>query len=316
VNEALRWLVRPPAPLAAPTLEAWWQAQSGQTAGLPLPADRAFAGGALADRLGYAFAAGYQAALASLFGARLAPGELSSLCATEERGAHPKVLATTLEPRGDSFVVNGTKTWGTMAPMAGALLVVAVAGAGDGGRRLLRLVRVPVGAAGLALEARPPTPMAPEVAHALVRLEGVIVPADAVLEGDGYERYLKPFRTVEDVHVLSAAVGYLASAGARRAWPEPLREALYGLAVSLRGLAALDPSAPETHLALAGAVALARRLFDECGPARQAAPDDEAARWERDRMLLVIADMVREKRREAAWRRVAPGAPPGGPDEP
>jgi acyl-CoA dehydrogenase len=311
VNDALRWLVRPPPPLIAPTLDAWWRAQSGQTAGLPLHVDRALASGALADRLGHAFAAGYQAALTSLFGAHLAAGELSSLCATEEGGAHPKALATTLEPRGDSFVVNGTKTWGTMAPLAGVLFVVAVAGADEGGRRALRLVRVPVGAAGLSIEARPPTPMAPEVAHAIVRLEGVVVPAGAVLEGDGFERYLKPFRTVEDVHVIAAAVGYLAASGARRGWPESLRESLCGLALSLRSLAVLDPSAVETHVALAGAVSFARRLFDECSSAWQTAPDDEAARWERDQFLLVIADKVRQKRRESAWQRVGQAAEGG-----
>ncbi|HEU4411510.1 MAG TPA: acyl-CoA dehydrogenase family protein [Polyangiaceae bacterium] len=311
MNDALRWLVRPPPPPEAPTLDAWWRAQSAQTSGLPLPVDRALAGGALADRLGYAFAAGYQAALASIFGAHLAAGEIASLCATEAGGNHPKALTTKLEPRGDSFAVTGTKTWSTMVPLAGVLFVVAVAGAAEGGRPLLRLVRVPVGATGLGVEARPPTPMGPEIVHAVVRLEGVVVPAAAVLEGDGYERYLKPFRTVEDVCVLAASVGYLAAAGARRGWPEPLRESLYALGLSLRGLAALDPSAPETHLGLAGALTFARRLFDECAAAWQAAPDDEAARWERDRMLLVIAEAARQKRRESAWGRVGPGAPAG-----
>ncbi|MCU0684611.1 MAG: acyl-CoA dehydrogenase family protein [Polyangiaceae bacterium] len=305
MNDVLRWLTRPPPALDGPTLEAWWPGQWQRTAAMPAPIDRAFAGGALADRLGYAFAAGYQAALTALFGPPHSEGAIASLCATEEGGSHPKVLTTTVERRGDTLVVNGTKTWATMAPIARTLYVVAVAGEGEGGRRRLQIVRVPAAAAGLTLEARPPVPMAPEVTHAFLRLEGVALPLEAGLEGDGYERYVKPFRTVEDVHVLAAAVGYLAAAGARRAWPEPLREGLLGLALSLRGLAALDPSAPETHLALAGSVALTRRLCDECDAAWQAAPDDEAARWQRDRVLLNVANSARQKRRESAWRALS-----------
>ncbi len=51
------------------------------------PLEAAVRGGARADRVGYAFAAGYQAALRALF--PLAPGQLGSLCATEAHGAHP-----------------------------------------------------------------------------------------------------------------------------------------------------------------------------------------------------------------------------------
>ncbi len=307
VSDVLRWLVRPPPPLQAPTLDAWWRLQRAQTAELAAPVDRAFAGGALADRLGYAFAAGYQAALASLFGAG-ASADVASFCMTEAGGNRPKAVATVLERCGDSIVVSGSKTWATMAPLADVLYVVAREGEGEGGQPRLRLVRVPAGAPGVALETRPPTPMAPEVPHAFLRLERVALAPEAALEGDGYERYVKPFRTVEDVHVLAAAVAYLAAAGARRGWPEGLREALCGLGASLRGLAAFDPAAPETHLALAGCYALAGRLFDEGGAAWRAEPDDEAARWERDRVLLNVAEAARQKRREVAWLRVGPAA--------
>jgi acyl-CoA dehydrogenase len=309
VNDLLRRLVRPPPPLEATTLGAWWRAQAEHTASLPAPIDRAFAGGALADRLGYAFAAGYQAALAALFGDRVAAGEVASLCATEEGGNHPKAIATTLERRGDSIVITGAKTWATMSTLAGLLYVVASEPAAGGARPVLRLVRVPAAAAGVSIEPRRPAPVAPEIPHALVRLEGVVLPPEAALEGDGFDRYVRPFRTVEDVHVFAATAGYLSSAGARHGFRGPLRESLYGLAVALRGLAALDPSAPETHLALAGALALARPIFDEATAAFASAAGDEAARWARDRALLAVAETARQKRRERAWQKVAPDAP-------
>ncbi len=63
-----------------------------------LPMDRAVAGGFLADRIGYAFAAGYEAALR-----RLAPdlpeGPIVSLCITEKEGAHPRAIKARLDKR-------------------------------------------------------------------------------------------------------------------------------------------------------------------------------------------------------------------------
>src|SRR5438094_653029 len=58
--------------------------------------DRAAAAGFAADRLGYAFAGGYRAALA-----RLVPAVTGSacLCATEAGGGHPRFIRTTLAPR-------------------------------------------------------------------------------------------------------------------------------------------------------------------------------------------------------------------------
>src|SRR5437588_11886352 len=84
--------------------------------------DRAAAGGFVADRIGYAFLAGYRAALA-----RLDPTlSRASLCATEEGGAHPRAIKTRLAPQRDgAFVLDGEKTFATLASAAETLLVVA-----------------------------------------------------------------------------------------------------------------------------------------------------------------------------------------------
>src|SRR5262245_60367021 len=85
---------------------------------------RAAAAGFAADRLGYAFAGGYRAALA-----RLVPAVRGNacLCATEPGGAHPRYIKAALErlPDADAYRLDGTKTWVTLGTEADELLVVA-----------------------------------------------------------------------------------------------------------------------------------------------------------------------------------------------
>src|SRR5690606_8056571 len=97
--------------------------------------ERALWGGFEADRLGYAFVAGYQAALDRLLAIAAVDAvprrsQRMSLAATESGGAHPRAIATTLEAQPDgSFVLRGEKTFATLASAADELLVVASIGA-------------------------------------------------------------------------------------------------------------------------------------------------------------------------------------------
>jgi hypothetical protein len=70
-----------------------------------LPADRAAIGGFLADRMAYAFAAGYQAALHKL-DPTLPLEDLAALCVTEAGGGHPKVIESTLIQEHDHWTLN------------------------------------------------------------------------------------------------------------------------------------------------------------------------------------------------------------------
>jgi hypothetical protein len=58
------------------------------------------------------------------------------------------------------------------------------------------------------------------------------------------------------------------------------------------------------HLALAGALRGARRLVADSEPHWTLAAEPARARWERDKVLLTVADNARGKRAEAAWGRV------------
>lgn len=288
-------LVPPPAV----TLRAWWDATAAERARWETTIDRALVGGACADRLGFAFASGYAEALRALVPGA---GEITALCATEEGGNHPRAIRTALVAAGPGqYTLTGKKKWATVASEASALLVVATTGAGDDGKNRLRVVRVSTRAPGVTLRSAS-APFVPEIPHAEVDLENVAVAESDVLPGDGYDEYLKPFRTIEDLHVHGAVLGYLIGVARRRSMPRDLVETLATLAIATRALAAADAKSEATHLALAGLIALVARAVAQVE--EHWTSDDERTRWDRDRPLLRVASAAREARRERAWSLV------------
>ena len=251
-----------------------------------------------ADRLGFAFAVGYPAALE-----HMVPGvELPcALCVTEAEGNHPRAIQTTLEPAADGFVLEGIKSFVTFGTMAASLIVVARVGERPDGRPDLAVVRIPADRPGIELHEHPPTSFAPEVPHARVTFRGVDVRAEERLPGDGYLAYVKPFRTIEDIHVIGAAVGYLVGVAHRAGKLAVLVAELSALLVALDGLREMEPLDPRTHVALHGVF----RRFQEVSQSEAVArmwsrvPDEERTRWERDKALLRVA----QKAREARFRR-------------
>jgi alkylation response protein AidB-like acyl-CoA dehydrogenase len=258
------------------------------------PADDAISGGAAAADVAGAFLSGYLAALRALV-PDLPAGRRVCLCATEAGGAHPKQIASTIRDGR----LDGKKTWVTGAPLADLLLVLASEGTAQDGRKLLRLALVDARAPGVTLHPMPPTPFVPEIPHAEVSFAGVRV--ERLLDGDGWNDYVKPFRTVEDAHVFAAVLAYVARTGVRHGWPRELAERFISLLTSLRAIAEADPRQSATHLALAGALSFGRTLLAESAPHWSLAPEKERAAWERDRALLEVAGRARVARAEAAW---------------
>ncbi|MCC7538423.1 MAG: acyl-CoA dehydrogenase family protein [Deltaproteobacteria bacterium] len=266
---------------------------------------RAILGGYAADRIAFAFAAGYHAALGALVGVLPADARVA-LCATEEGGAHPRAIHTTLKEAPDGRLrLDGTKRFVTLASLADELLIVATRGTGADGRPRLVLVRVPVHTAGVTLEPLPDLPFASEVPHAAVRLDDVRVDASAVLEGDGYDRYLKPFRTIEDVHVHAALLSFLVRVARRDGWEPVEIERLVSLVAGAHTLALAPPSDAAVHVALAGLIAASRELVASTMPRWQKAPVEERSRFERDLRLMRVAETARNARTESAWRSLA-----------
>lgn len=304
------------APAVVERVEQWlpqWRAIAGEHAD---PMARAVAGGFAADRVGWAFATGYQAALRALVPS-LPDDTIAALCVTEERGNRPRDIATTITTLPDGSVsISGAKRWTTLGPDSALLLVVGrVADGNDTDRPRLRVARVPTATPGLTLVATAPTRFVPEVPHAGVRLDDVRLPADALLEGDGYADYVKPFRTIEDLHVTAAVLAYLLREARAHDWPAGFRERVVATLVVLTVLAAERASAAATHVALEGALQWAHQLYAEAATLWSGAGDEAAARWQRDAALFGVAGTARAARALRAWERVAQASKGGGDDD-
>ena len=291
-------------------LADWWPAWQSLDVGDDRPAALAVAGGHAADRVGWAFASGYQAALRAML-PELRRDTLAAFCVTEAAGNRPRDIRTTLTPLPDGMLrVDGAKCWTTLGPASTQLLVVAALPASaDATRPNLKVVRVPVPSAGLLLQPTPPTRFVPEVPHAQVQLQGVLVGADALLPGDGYSAYVKPFRTIEDLHVTLAVLAYLLREGRTRRWPAAFSEQLVATLELLLSLADEDVRDERMHVVLAGALHIAHRLYADASALWAATGDDPAAqRWQRDAALFDVAAKAREQRAVRAWERLATNA--------
>ncbi len=243
------------------------------------------------DRLGYAFIAGYSSAISVLDPTIV---EIGALCATEVGGGHPRAMQTTLV----DGALDGMKTFVSGGRLAKQLLVVAKVGEVDG-RPSLRIARIRADARGVEHGDGLELDFVPEVPHGTVKFTNARV--DAVLEGDGYEKYLKPFRTIEDLHVFGAVLGCLVHNG-RRVLVRSVVESLLAQLSAMVTLARQDPRDVGVHVALAGVISSSKILVDVLD--LSAFDADFRARFERDRVLLDIATKAREARRAKAWSAV------------
>lgn len=302
LDAALTAVLRP-APLRSFTTSSdWWRAHLALTEALPSPIDRAIVGAASVDRLGLAFAGGYAAALHAMVPA-LGPRTLASFAATEEGGAHPRAITTALTRDANGLALIGKKKWVTLGPEGGVMLVVARVASSEVGsdRPSLRVVRVDARAPGVTITPLPHMAFVPEIPHGSVTLEGVRVSDGDVLPGDGYDAYLKPFRTVEDVHVHAAFLAWLASIGVRAGWPTAALQQACALIASLHAIASEPPSSPAVHVALGGIIDATATLVGSLDPAWSSVDEAMRARWERDRPLLAVAGAARTQRLARAW---------------
>ncbi len=297
---------------AAPTAEAcasvqdWWPRQVALCAAGGDSMDHAIGGGFAADRFAWAFCSGYQAALRALSPA-LPAAALASLCVTESGGNQPRFIQTTLAPdphHPRKLLLNGHKRWTTLGGASSLMLVAARVASAGSERAVLKIVQVAHGTPGVSFRTMSNISFVPEVAHAEVRFEGVSVAASDVLEGDGYARYVKPFRTLEDLHVHAAILAYLLREARRLAWPHAWIERCLALLYALRTIAERDASAAATHVALAGALSMGAELVTAADAHWQGTAEAAKERWERDKGLLAVAAAAREKRSQRAWERL------------
>lgn len=281
-------------------IDGWWTIHQRVAAPYATTVGRAFVAGFAMDRIGYAFASGYTEALAHLVPSLA--GQRAALCATEKGGGHPRAMETRLEEVEDRYRIVGEKSFVTLGGHADELLVVACIGTDDHDRKKLRLVRIPKDRDGVRLVEGSPSPFVPEIPHARLMLEGARVGRDEVLPGDGYEDYVKPFRTVEDLHVMAASLGWMAQVMRRTEAPREHLEALGELATSCFALALAEPLDAAVHIALGGAWRRFRALVNELP--WDGTDELTRTRFERDRALFDVAGTVRRQRLDIAWGRL------------
>lgn len=279
--------------------EAWW-ARHQAVAGTGTPFDRAARAGLHADRPGFAFASGYTEALRHLVPSL--GDAAAALCVTEEGGNHPRAIETRLDPDADGWRMTGEKSFVTLCGLASTLLVLASTGTRDG-RKELAVVRVPANREGVRIATRPPLPFVPEIPHGRVFLDGVRVERTECLSTRAWVELVRPFRTVEDLHVFGALLAWCVRAGRIAGWSTDVLGALIVRVAATRALALADPSAPGVQIATSSLVRDATDAAD--GLDWAACSEEVRTRWTRTRPLLEVARSARKLRRERAWSRLA-----------
>ncbi|WP_330114392.1 acyl-CoA dehydrogenase family protein [Pseudomonas sp. JS3066] len=254
------------------------------------PFELAVLGGKLAPTPGLAFLAGYQGALRLLWPS--APLSLGALCVTENRSVRPADMQTRLA----GLSLSGRKDFVTAGDAADWLLVAAREEA-EGESPRLALVVVRNGAPGVHVEQLKPLPLMPDVPHARLHLEGSHCER---LAGDGWDAYVKPFRSIEDLHVLAAMVAWLYGVGRDSAWPQLLQLRLLSLLSGAAEVSRQCATTPTMHLLLAALFAEFKALKPELDAAFASGPAEWANLWQRDQGVLEIASGPRAKRLERA----------------
>lgn len=285
-----------------PSVYQWKSQYDIKTAGWKLPFDRAVIGGFIADRTAYAFAAGYESALRKLVPS-LPENAIVSFCVTEDKGAHPSFINSLLSkgPDDSGWRLTGSKKFITMANEAEFLLVAVSTGPAPDGKKILRMIMVKRDTPGIAITPMAGLPFVTEISHGTVAFHDVPVRDSDILPGDGYETYIKSFRTVEDLHVMAAITAYIFRIACLYQWSTSIKEQLLYMLTSMHGLANEDPLAPYVHIALGGLLQEINALIESTVQLWEAVDPATRESWNRDKPLLKVAEQARTKRLEKAW---------------
>ncbi len=290
-------------PEAAKQFHAWRQIFYRATGDWPAPVDRAVIGGFITDCAAYAFAAGYCSALQSLV-PELPKDKITSFCVTEAKGAHPRAIKTTLSPvknKEHAYSLNGEKKYITCADEADLILAAASEGIFEDGKNMIRMVKVDSHAPGVTITPMEDIHLVPEISHGMVSFHDVAVKADDLLSGDGYLNYIKPFRTIEDLHVSAGILGYLFRIACQYDWDQAVRQTILSRIVMTRTLALSDTNSPAVHILTGDLLNRTATLFHRIEPYWETVDKNARDAWNRDKALMSIAQNARTQRLDTAW---------------
>ena len=254
--------------------------------GTVTPFELATVGGRLMATPGLAFLVGYQAALRMLWPS--APPSLGAMCATEQRSLRVADMQTRL----NDLRVSGRKDFVTAGDAADWLLVAARSEESGETARLSLAVVYP-GEPGVRVEKLPAIPLMPDISHGRLFLNNALC---ELLAGDGWDAYVKPFRTLEDIYVLSAMTAWLYGVGHDSDWSQALQLRLLALLAGCAEVSRQAPNNPVGHLLLGGLFAQFDGLKAEVNQALAEGPSHWAAMWQRDQAVMDLAAGARGKR--------------------
>lgn len=246
-----------------------------------------------ANDIGEAFMVGYRCALQALL-PDLKQDAWAAMCVSEKEGNHPKLIKTTIDESG---VVNGHKSFITMADKAKQLIVLGKAGEKEG-RPLLKAVLIEQPSSGVSIDLMPALPMVPNVRHGQIQFDNS---QGQLLAGDGYSDYSKRFRTLEDAHVFMAFTGLILRKSMELKLEGPWVQECLLLANSLMSLQNLEQTEQDWHhLTLAACFKHFEQMCNGFETDIQSASPEFYKLWIRDKKLFTIAAKARITRENKA----------------
>lgn len=257
-----------------------------QRLGSVTPFELAVAGGRMMATPGLAFLVGYQAALRMLWPS--APLSLGALCATEQRS----LRAADMQTRLTGLRLSGRKDFVTAGDAADWLLIAARSEQPGEAARLSLAVVYP-DEPGVRVEKLAAIPLMPDISHGRLFLDNALC---ELLAGDGWDAYVKPFRTLEDIYVLSAMTAWLYGVGQDSDWPQTLQLRLLALLAGCAEVSRQAPNNPAGHVLLGGLFAQFEGLKVEVNQAMMDGAPQWAAMWQRDQAVMDLAAGARGKR--------------------
>ena len=140
--------------------------------------------------------------------------------------------------------------------------------------------------------------------HAVLRFEEVKVASAELEPGDAFTSLVRPFRLYEDLFGAAASEALALAVGRKHSWARGELELACAQILALRALVELDPQAPSTQIAAAGALELAAQARSRREPLWQNLPSALAGRLQPAGAILTVASEARQLRRDRAWERL------------
>lgn len=285
-----------PTPRSTHTQVTAWFNELCEHAAEANSSELAILGGRLAATPGLAFLAGYQAALRALV--PTAPHGLGALCLTEQRLSKPADLQT----RVLDGHLNGEKDF-VIGGSAAQWLIVLARSETLAQAPLLSAVLVSTQNSNVILQPRPTLPIVPDIPHSSVQFKNAQC---QILTGDGWNDYSKPFRTLEDGHVLAALCAWLYGQSLLDQWPQALQLQLIAVLAGLKETLQQPYQAAATHLLLGALLVQFDSLQTQINAALNSYSSQAIAQaWQRDHAILKIAHSARMRRLETALNTLA-----------